>query len=267
MNCFTPLKAAVMQLLLATVLLCSAQTPALAANPSEELIPAIITGDEEKAILLLQQGADPNVRAETKLPALWLAAYLGREKTLAAMLTIGADLRAAPVDGGTALHLAALGGQAGSGRLLLARGLSVNDRSGTDGMTPLFFAAARGNLKVMRLLLDWQADVNILDSGGNTALLHAAMRGRADAVRLLLKHGAKVNTPSSHGWTPLMAAAWEGHTSVVKDLLKRGANANLVNSEHRSALMLAESEGHQAVVRLLKPVSYTRNDPGSRRFR
>ena len=77
-------------------------------------------------------------------------------------------------------------------------------------------AALRGHLKVMRLLLDRQANANLADSGGNTPLIHAAMRGRTDAVRLLLAHGSKVNAASSHGWTPLMAAAWEGHTSIVK---------------------------------------------------
>jgi len=252
MNRFIMLKAVGVQSLLATLLLCSTLVPIFAATPSEQLISAITEGDEKKAILLLKQGADPNARDELKEPVLLLAAYLGREKTVRALLAGGADLQGVEIDGGNALHSAAMGGHVGITRLLLERGLAVNGRAHTDGMTPLAYVSVRGHLKVMRLLLERKADVNLPDTGGNSALLHAAMRGRADAVRLLLEHGANVNAASSHGWTPLMAAAWEGHTSVVKDLLKHGANRSLVNSEHRSALMLAESEGHQAAVKLLK---------------
>ena len=113
------------------------------------------------------------------------------------------------------------------------------------------YAAVRGHLKVMRSLLERQADVNLADSGGNSPLIHAAMRGRTDAVRLLLEPGGKVDAASKSWLDPLMAAAWEGHTSVATDLLKRGADATLVNAEGRSARMLAESEGHRAIVELL----------------
>ena len=219
--------------------------------PVADLIDAINKRDEPRAALLLTQGADPNVRDAVTQPAITAASYFGLEKTVQALLASGANVRALDNDGASALHAAALGGHAGVVRLLLDRGLGVNDAARADGMTPMAYAAVRGHLSVMRVLLEHHADVNIADSGGNSPLLHAAMRGRITAVRLLLESGANVDAASRHGWTPLMAAAWEGDASVVAELLKHGANATLVNSERRSALMLAESEGHRAVVNLL----------------
>jgi ankyrin repeat protein len=239
-------------LLLTALAIVGAGVPLSGQAPAADLIDAINTRDEPRAALLLKQGADPNVRdAVAKQPAVTAAAYFGLENTVRALVASGADLRALDNDGAGPLHAAALVGHAGIVRLLLDRGLGVNDAAGADGMTPVAYAAVRGHLSAMRVLLERRADVNVADSGGNSPLLHAAMRGRTAAVRLLLESGANVNASSRHGWTPLMAAAWEGEASVVAVLLKHGANATLVNSQHRSALMLAESEGHRAVVTLL----------------
>ncbi|MBX3276458.1 MAG: ankyrin repeat domain-containing protein [Acidobacteria bacterium] len=238
-------------LLYVFLLLLLTASPIWAQTPAEDLINAINTGDEKKAILLLKKGANPNARDELTQPAIAAAAYFGRERIVRALLASGADFRAVDSDGLNVLHAAAAGGHPVIASLLLDRGLAINERGGTDGMTALANAAARGHLPVMRLLLERRADVNLADSGGNTPLLHAALRGRTEAVRLLLAHGAKVNVASKHGWTPLMTAAWEGHTMIVKELLKHGADTKLMTTERRSAQMLAESEGHREIVKLL----------------
>ena len=240
-------------LLLAALLILGAGVSLSGQAPAADLIDAINKRDESRAVLLLKQGADPNVRDAVTQPAVTAAAYFGLEKTVRALVASGANLRALDNDGAGPLHAAALVGHAGIVRLLLDRGLPVNAVARADGMTPIAYAAVREHLDAMRMLLRHRADVNLADSGGNSPLLHAAMRGRTNAVRLLLESGANVNAASTHGWTPLMAAAWEGDARVVAELLKNGANATLVNSERRSALMLAESEGHRAVVKLLLP--------------
>jgi hypothetical protein len=239
-------------LLLAALVFLGAGVPLSGQAPAADLIDAINKRDEPRAALLLNEGADPNVRdAVAKQPAVTAAAYFGLETTVRALVVSGADLRALDNDGAGPLHAAAYKGHVGIVRLLLDRGLGVNDAARADGMTPIAYAAVRGHLSVMRVLLEHHADVNLADSGGNSPLLHAGMRGRITAVRLLLESGANVNAASKHGWTPLMAAAWEGDAGMVAELLKHHANATLVNSERRSALMLAESEGHRAVVKLL----------------
>ena len=92
------------RLLIAALLLLWSLPRLFAATPAEELINAIYKGDEKKAILLLKQGADPNVRDIGTQPAIAAAAYLGREKTVRALLASHADLRAVDSDGANALN-------------------------------------------------------------------------------------------------------------------------------------------------------------------
>ena len=127
----------------------------------------------------------------------------------------------------------------------------MNDAALADGMTPIAYAAVRGHLSVMRVLLEHHANVNFADSRRQFAAASRRDARPHDRGALLLEYGANVNAASKHGWTPLMAAAWVGDASVVAELLKHGANATLVNSERRSALMLEESERRRAVVKLL----------------
>ncbi|XP_055534189.1 acyl-CoA-binding domain-containing protein 6 [Wyeomyia smithii] len=60
-----------------------------------------------------------------------------------------------------------------------------------DGLGLVHWAADRGNVNVLRLLLQVTgSDVNLRDSGGQTALHYAASCGNRDCVQLLLDSGA-----------------------------------------------------------------------------
>src|SRR5262245_36044696 len=97
------------QPVLATLLLLFGLRGIFAQTSPTELIKAINTGDEKKARILLEHGADPNAR-DGMTPVIETAAYLGREKIVLMLLARGADCRAADQDGSNALHAAALGG-------------------------------------------------------------------------------------------------------------------------------------------------------------
>lgn len=65
-------------------------------------------------------------------------------------------------------------------------------RPGGEYGTALQAAAYFGNLKIVQLLLERGADVNIEGEGGThgTALQAAAGRGHSEVVELLQTHGA-----------------------------------------------------------------------------
>jgi uncharacterized Zn finger protein (UPF0148 family)/uncharacterized protein (DUF433 family) len=86
----------------------------------------------------------------------------------------------------------------------------------------------------------------------NTALVWAAGKGDMEAIGLLLERGADVNARNPGGHTPLTAAATAGHTDAVKLLLNEGADPNSKKVYHRSALELAVEGGHSDVVKLLE---------------
>jgi ankyrin repeat protein len=70
------------------------------------------------------------------------------------------------------------------------RARRINDRRPSSGSTPLSDAAFRGNLEIVKLLLDRGANVNATNRDGNTPLIGAAFMCRTEVVRLLLDKGA-----------------------------------------------------------------------------
>jgi ankyrin repeat protein len=86
--------------------------------------------------------------------------------------------------------------------------------------------------------------------------LTAAGKGQLDVVKLLLQAGADVNEKAADGRTALNRSAGEGHAAVVKELLRAGAMFNSSDTERRrSALSWAAGNGHLDVVSVLLQAS------------
>lgn len=88
-------------------------------------------------------------------------------------------------------------------RRLGRRARRINDRRPATGSTPLGDAAFRGNLEIVKLLLDRGAKVNATNRDGNTPLLVAAFMCRTDVVKYLLEKGASLSQKNSRGETPV----------------------------------------------------------------
>ncbi|KAF8328957.1 ankyrin repeat domain-containing protein [Amanita rubescens] len=115
---------------------------------------------------------------------------------------------------------------------------------------------------IVRLLLEWGADVNIVGAVGNsdTALQAASYSGKTDIVQLLLAWGANVNIQGDCYGSALMAASQKGHKRIVELLLQWGADVNLYGhyfnddwgeQSHGSAFTIASNCGHKAIVEIL----------------
>uniref|UniRef100_G3TZS7 Uncharacterized protein n=1 Tax=Loxodonta africana TaxID=9785 RepID=G3TZS7_LOXAF len=64
---------------------------------------------------------------------------------------------------------------------------------------------------------------------GESRLHLAARRGNLSLVKALIESGAYVNLKDNAGWTPLHEASSEGFSDIVVELLKAGANVNSEN--------------------------------------
>ena len=87
---------------------------------------------------------------------------------------------------------------------------------------------------------------------GSTALMYATHRGDIDIVRLLLERGADPNKQTKDGWTPLMYATEKGNIDIVRLLLENGADPTKRTKDGWTAKELARLDRkHMEIFSLL----------------
>ena len=150
------------------------------------------------------------------------------------------------------LHVAACHGHTKIVKLLLDKGANV-DLLEKEGCTPLMFACQFGYVGVVKLLLNANADMSVYHNKyGNTALMMASEHGHSLVVTMLLQAGADANYLSNvDGGSALLAASLRNNVDVVRVLLGSGADINIRMKNGVSALMMATFKGHTEIVKVL----------------
>ncbi len=147
-------------------------------------------------------------------------------------------------------------------RLLSTKGADVN-AAGPDGATAIMYAAANGDLELVRALIKAGADVKAKNQFGTSALTEAAIIGSAPIIETLLKAGADPNFKTPNAETPLMAAARTGNVDAAKALLAAGADINAKETwGEQSALMWAAAQSQADMVKFLASNGANLNDHG-----
>jgi ankyrin repeat protein len=150
------------------------------------------------------------------------------------------------------METAVLKGQVEIVRILLDSGFEINKPT-ANGSTYLHDAALKNQKKVAELLLHCGARLDALNQTGGTPLHDAALGGSVDVINLLLDQGAKVNAADGEsGATPLMLAASLDRSSAVAVLLKHGADPALKDRHGMTALDRAKKTEDPAIVKLLE---------------
>lgn len=171
---------------------------------------------------------------------LFLAAINGRSKALEVLLQRGAD-----PDGDTPMIPLAYAidrGETEIVRLLLEYGADVNRGDPENmrlGKTYLHQCAAKGRPGAAGLLLDRGLDVNRSDKNGGTALHEAVAEKQYEMIELLLDRGADPGARDAGGNTPLHTAALAGYSQAIPLLVKKGADPEALNEEGKPPVILA----------------------------
>ncbi|HYP09421.1 MAG TPA: ankyrin repeat domain-containing protein, partial [Bryobacteraceae bacterium] len=191
------------------------------------LMYAAAFGNAPQMMLLLEAGA--HVNSQNKFQATALIWADGDAVKSRLLIEHGADVNVRTQQGRTPLMAAAKrNGNADLVRLLLEKGADVK----SPGDTTLIPAAQSGDVEIIRLLIQAGANVNCTGSRmGDTPLMYAAASENVEATRLLLTKGANPNAGVKNMTrviggstadmgigmqTPLMWAAPTGSPELIK---------------------------------------------------
>lgn len=269
----------------------------LAAHPNLELArhetlsftplaAAAWDGRTEYAKLLLDAGANPNVRDEDGWTPLLRATYNRAPiRLIALLLDHGARVDARNNGGNASLSHALRSGDAGVAKLLLERGADIritgfDNRKWHDNsqMNSAGWSALGGDPECLHLALAYGADPRLRDGEGRDALQIAREHNHPTTVALigetllklgqgwtsrhfaveygireaLLRPGPDLDAQTEDGTTPLMIAAIHGDVEAIRILLRGGAHADLKNRKGETALDLAIRRGDRAAAALLR---------------
>jgi hypothetical protein len=89
-----------------------------------------------------------------------------------------------------------------------------------EGIRALFYAIEKSNLVYAQKVLSMNFDPNLLHDNGYTPLAYAAMKGSVPMVELLLRNGASATLTTREGDTAVELALRYGHADAA-ELLKR----------------------------------------------
>ncbi|KAJ4425834.1 hypothetical protein ANN_27460 [Periplaneta americana] len=110
----------------------------------------------------------------------------------------------------------------------------------SDYKTPLSWAAYKGDLEMVSLLVEKGADVNVYDAWKLTPLYYAITGCHLNVVQFLIENGADVNACNNNGDSPITVAAEQGNVDVVKLLMDKGADVNACNNFGASVIFSAK---------------------------
>ncbi|ELU05799.1 hypothetical protein CAPTEDRAFT_77397, partial [Capitella teleta] len=127
--------------------------------------------------------------------------------------------------------------------LLIKHGADANIGD-QRGFSPVHTAAKIGNVQIIQNLLGNETDLLKRTDNGDTAIHYETVLERI--VDLLIENGADVNISDHHGNTPLHCASGEGMQvleEILKLLIENKGDINLERKDGRTPLHFACEEG------------------------
>ncbi|XP_070409431.1 ankyrin repeat and SAM domain-containing protein 6 isoform X2 [Nothobranchius furzeri] len=216
-------------------------------------------GHEATVCLLLEWGSDVNISHETTGWRPLMAATLSGKVAIAQQLVeCGANPNQVNVLSKTAFELAMQFKKRDVMSYLdcitTLRPQTDNERKRPD----VFSALKLGNSQLVKDILEEDpAQVNSSNQEGASPLMMAAVSGQIEVVQLMVEKNADIDKQDGvHGWTALMQATYHGNKEIVKYLLSQGADVSLRAKNGYTAfdLVMLLNDPDTELVRLLASV-------------
>lgn len=220
------------------------------------LLVAVVRGQIDLALWLLDHGADPNIMAAGFTPLHWASSQW---ESFTANPVYGFDDPMSGIpDRQAKLRLVIA---------LLAHGANVNARMtkpqpnfaggylDATGATPFLLAASANDLEMMHILLDAGADPKILTATNASAIMAAAGLNHSigedtvteaqatQTVNFLLQLGVDPKGETTFGENALFGPAYRGWNHLLAQLIALGVNVNAVSKAGVTPYLAANGNG------------------------
>jgi len=220
------------------------------------LLVAVVRGQVDLALYLLDHAADPNILAAGYTPLHWASSQW--ESFTANPVYGFEDAMSGIPDRQAKLRLV---------KALLAHGANVNARMTKPqptfaggyldavGATPFLLAASANDLEMMRILLDAGADPKILTATNGSAIMAAAGLNHfvgednvteaqaLETVKFLLDLGVEPKGETTFGENALFGPAYRGWNKLLAQLIDLGVNVNAVSKAGVTPWLVASGSG------------------------
>lgn len=124
----------------------------------------------------------------------------------------------------------------------------------TNGVEKILFKNIVYNSQIIPIgiLIKAVVDINYQNNGTNTtALIEASHKDGEKIIKLLLEHGANVDIQNDLNETALSVASYRGIFSTVKLLLENGAKINIEDIYGRTAMYYANHFEYTSIISLI----------------
>lgn len=220
------------------------------------LLVAVVRGQIDLAMYLLDHGADPNNLAAGFTPLHWASTQW---ESFTANPVYGFDDAMSGIpDRQAKLRLV---------KALLAHGANVNARMtkpqpsfaggylDANGATAFLLAASANDLEMMHILLDAGADPKILSATNASAIMAAAGLNHSigedtvteaqalQTVKFLLDLGVEPKGETTFGENALFGPAYRGWNKLLAQLIDLGVNVNAVSKAGVTPYLAANGQG------------------------
>ena len=139
-------------------------------------------------------------------------------------------------------------------RLFVHQNRHLVNQINYQGFFPLYIAIYNNKFSIAQFLLDNGAEVNSCNGRGytNTPLYAAADKGNLPLVKSLLYKNANIDKGNSYGISPLCIALENGHHDVALYLIAQGANCFESNKKNgKKPIHIATQKGLIDIIEIL----------------
>lgn len=211
-------------------------------------------GNAEAMRALLKAGADINALDDDGNTVLHLLAGTENIEALRVAISYGANPHKENRCGATPLHGAVFNESVQNARLLIEAGAKFKNKLYEFGKyTPVHLAARIDNPEMIKLFVEYRADIDQEDANLQTPLHIAVKKGLDENVGMLFRALMEpdVDARDKDGMTPLHYAAEFEDTNILHFLLLKEANPNIQDKDGETPLHIAIDADDKAMVKLL----------------